>query len=138
MKTAEMMTVNEAVASTFENLAFMEAQPTEAEAFQTDNALCASVQCIEPRTGGLALYLPRFLAEEFATNSLGEPTSTDEAIQDVLGETCNVIAGRIGAKQDGTLLLTPPAFEFKSPTLKSDATHHYFKCGESCFVVSIW
>jgi len=137
MKTAEMTTINEAVASTFENLAFMEVQPTQAEAFQADS-LCASVHCIEPRTGGLALYLPRFLAEEFATNSLGEPTSTDEAIQDVLGETCNVIAGRIGAKQNGTLLLTSPEFEFNSPTLKSDATHHYFKCGESCFVVSIW
>ena len=138
MNTAEVMTVNEAVSSTFENLAFMEAQPTQAETFQADKTLCASVQCIEPRTGGLALYLPRFLAEEFATNSLGEPTSTDEAIRDVLGETCNVIAGRIGSKQNGTLLLTSPVYEFESPTLRSDATHYYFKCGESCFVVSIW
>jgi hypothetical protein len=138
MKNTAPKAVYEAVSSTFENIAFLEICTDSEQGFTQNEILCASVERQDANRGGLSLLLPRPLVEELARNSLGELEINEDTLRDVLGETCNVIAGIIGAMECTTLLLSAPAFDPSGREPSCQHTNHYFKCLDQCFVVSLW
>lgn len=86
-----------AVADTFENLAFMEALPASGGRPETDNeTLSAALLLHEPLQGEIRIAFSRRLMTAVASTVFGLPEQdcTDTTLRDVSAEVLNTISGR--------------------------------------------
>ncbi len=103
-----------AVAETFENMAFLETRYIGREAF-TSSCLWIRLPIIAPIAGEMIFALPEDLAQEIATNVLGNPQPAKSDIMDMAAEMANVIAGRLFAAASGAVALGLPCCEHGKP-----------------------
>lgn len=88
----------EAVADTFENLAFMEVVPVESDEDPAaiPSPVAASILILEPVVGDISLTLPRQLAMQVAETiyNLAHDAITPEMIRDIVAEFLNTLGGK--------------------------------------------
>lgn len=88
----------EAVADTFENLAFMEAVPAASaeKPAAISSPVAASILILEPVVGDISLTLPRQLAMQVAETiyNLAHDEITAEMIRDIVAEFLNTFGGK--------------------------------------------
>lgn len=106
----------EAVAETFENMAFMEAVPIDSDDIEPSGStlLWARIAVLQPVEGELTLLALEELAGEITEAVFGEAdedASPDDMAFDALAELINTIAGRLMAE----LILHDQTFELGLP-----------------------
>ena len=95
-----------AAIETFEQLAFLFAEPLPAPAPAGAREWVAVVPFSGPRTGALVLRVSDDVLAELAANMLGldEPPG-DEACRDALGEAANIVCGNVLPRVSGTAVV---------------------------------
>ena len=83
-------------------------QPQAQPPANHERTLAASVQITGDWEGAVALFCPAPLAREISTIMFDSPETSDELIQDAMGELANIIAGGIKALLPGECLLSLP------------------------------
>lgn len=135
----------EAVAETFEDMAFMEAVPIDSDDAEpsVSTLLWARIAVLQPVEGELTLLASEELAGEITEAVFGEAdedTSPDDMAFDALAELINTIAGRLMAElipQDQTFELGLPETEKGWPQgLEEEAAYHFDLEGHKLMIIA--
>lgn len=112
--------LEELLATVFEQMAFMFADPAETAPIQ-GKALRVKMHYAGSQNGDLMLAVPEAMAQELAANLLGTDQDSPEGLAaagDALREMLNVLCGHVVtllAGPDGAFELSPPLMENGSP-----------------------
>lgn len=113
----------QAVATTLENMAFMEARSLQAPHDCQGHAavFCANLLVLDPIQGELVMFMPEALLKEIASNIYARPEGelSDKMLSDLMNELLNTIAGLFL----GELLPQDQTFGLGLPTISRDECH---------------